>query len=70
MIWIGVNDVGMGLNPTKQLKVLFEAHDLLYNAGARNFVYFNVPPTDRSPAGMLIVLSTKIQRVQARDYAL
>jgi len=54
VIWIGVNDVGMGYDPQKQLKLLFEVQvELLYNAGARNFVFFNVPPTDRSPAGIL-----------------
>ena len=55
VIWIGINDMGIGYNPQSHLKVLFEAQDLLYNAGARNFIFFNVPPTDRSPAGKLTV---------------
>ena len=53
VIWVGVNDCGMGLNAIRQLSVLFALHDRLYAVGARNFVYFNVPPTDRSPAGIL-----------------
>jgi hypothetical protein len=44
----------MGYDPQKQLKMLFEVQvELLYNAGARNFLFLNVPPTDRSPAGTL-----------------
>jgi phospholipase/lecithinase/hemolysin len=58
VIWIGINDMGIGYNPQRQLKALFEAQDSLYNAGARNFVFFNVPPTDRSPAGKLTILSS------------
>ena len=50
--------MGIGLNPRKQLKALFEAQDSLYKAGARNFVFFNVPPTDRSPAGTTGLLSS------------
>ena len=53
VIWVGVNDCGMGLNAIRQLSVLFALHDRLCAVGARNFVYFNVPPTDRSPAGIL-----------------
>lgn len=53
VIWVGVNDCGMGLNAIRQLSVLFALHDRLYAVGARNFVYFNVPPTDRSPAGIV-----------------
>jgi len=53
VIWVGVNDCGMGLHALRQLSVLFQLHDRLYAVGARNFVYFNVPPTDRSPAGIL-----------------
>jgi hypothetical protein len=43
----------MGLSAIRQLSALFALHDRLYAVGARNFVYFNVPPTDRSPAGIL-----------------
>jgi hypothetical protein len=55
VIWIGINDMGIGCDPQRQLKMLFKAQDLVYDAGARNFIFFNVPPTDRSPAGKLIL---------------
>ena len=55
VIWIGINDMGIGFDPQQQLKMLFKAQNLVYDAGARNFVFFNVPPTDRSPAGKLIL---------------
>ena len=52
VIWVGVNDNGIGLDPETQLKHLFETQELLFKAGARNLVFFNVPPMDRSPAGI------------------
>ncbi|KAL1895425.1 hypothetical protein Sste5346_005231 [Sporothrix stenoceras] len=61
-IWIGINDVGNsyskgpeGVNGTKATNArIFDVYsgmvDLLYNAGARNFVFLTVPPVDRSPS--------------------
>jgi hypothetical protein len=34
----------------EQIDELFQVVTNLYNDGARKFVFFNVPPTDRSPA--------------------
>lgn len=57
-IFIGINDVGNsfynGADATAILnKKIFAIYDglmkELYNTGARNFVFLNVPPTDRSP---------------------
>lgn len=31
---------------------LMGLHEELYEAGARNFLFIDVPPIDRSPAGM------------------
>ena len=67
MIWFGINDMGIGYNPQNQLKALFEAQDSLYDAGARNFVFFNVPPTDRSPAGKL-TLSLSLSKSDCREW--
>lgn len=56
--WIGINDVGnsYGAGPessgplyTKIFDVYSGLVDQLYNSGARNFVFINVPPVDRSP---------------------
>ncbi|KAG8928332.1 hypothetical protein FRC02_007056 [Tulasnella sp. 418] len=42
--WIGINDVGTGADPEEAQKLLFQLQDELYQAGARNFLIFNVPP--------------------------
>ncbi|KAL7621997.1 hypothetical protein AAE478_007498 [Parahypoxylon ruwenzoriense] len=56
--WIGINDVGnsygsgadsSGLLYTQIFDVYSGLVDQLYQAGARNFVFINVPPVDRSP---------------------
>lgn len=57
-VWIGINDVGNsffgGANVTGPLNakifdVYGKAVEELYASGARNFVFLNVPPTNRSP---------------------
>ncbi|CAK7210033.1 hypothetical protein SCUCBS95973_000655 [Sporothrix curviconia] len=55
-VWIGINDIGNSfwLNNvtdinTKIFAVYADLVGLLYNAGARNFVFLTVPPVDRSP---------------------
>jgi len=37
-------------DPTPELRQLFGLQDQLYERGARNFCYIDVPPMDRSPA--------------------
>jgi hypothetical protein len=51
--WVGINDVAIGFNPRDQLTVLFQKQASLYEVGARHFIFFNIPPTDRSPGGRL-----------------
>jgi len=57
-IFIGINDVGNsygdGLPETTTLNgLIFDVYSglvqTLYNTGARNFLFLNVPPVDRSP---------------------
>lgn len=60
-IWIGINDIGNsfykgveGPNGTAVLNsrifaVYSDLVGMLYNTGARNFVFLTVPPVDRSP---------------------
>lgn len=57
-LWIGINDVGnsysAGANSSGPLYTqVFDVYsglvDQLYGSGARNFVFVNVPPVDRSP---------------------
>lgn len=57
-VFIGINDVGnsygRGAAATKILnKEIFAVYEglmeMLYNIGARNFLFLNVPPVDRSP---------------------
>jgi hypothetical protein len=47
--WIGINDVNGWLDPQAQMTLLFQLQENLYEVGARNFVYFKVPPFERSP---------------------
>lgn len=44
------------LNTEYQLSLMFQLQDRVYNLGARNFVFFTVPPFDRTPWGMSLRL--------------
>ncbi|GAW08948.1 carbohydrate esterase family 16 protein [Lentinula edodes] len=57
-IWIGINDVGNSFPWTnisqpifyeKLMARLASQVEILYNSGARSFVFLTVPPTDRAP---------------------
>ncbi|KZV65632.1 carbohydrate esterase family 16 protein [Peniophora sp. CONT] len=57
-VWIGINDVGNSYawtNVTQHgfqqtlMNRLFGQIELLYDAGARNFLFLTVPPTNRAP---------------------
>jgi hypothetical protein len=54
--WIGINDLFHYWNGTdgveRQLGKLFELQEVVYRSGARNFVFFNVPPYERAPCCM------------------
>lgn len=77
--WIGINDVGNsfyhgvdGVNGTEALnKKIFEVYGdmvgILYNAGARNFVFLTVPPVDRSP--MALAQDAASQALEKADIA-
>lgn len=51
--WIGINDLlhdWSGIEGVqRQLDRLFELQHLIYDSGARNFIFFNVPPFERAP---------------------
>ncbi|TFY83714.1 hypothetical protein EWM64_g297 [Hericium alpestre] len=52
--WVGINDCAYIHEPAKvkrSIDELFLTQQKLYEAGARNYVFVNVPPIDRSPAG-------------------
>ncbi|KII86056.1 carbohydrate esterase family 16 protein [Plicaturopsis crispa FD-325 SS-3] len=56
-IWIGINDIGNSYTESGDraafsdtlLDAEFSLVQKLYDAGARNFLWINVPPVDRSP---------------------
>ncbi|KAF8337918.1 uncharacterized protein EI90DRAFT_3286718 [Cantharellus anzutake] len=57
IIWIGINDCGNGANDSEAVEEILEeqvfdeaVHNLYVKAGARNFVFMDVPPLDRCPA--------------------
>jgi len=55
-VWIGINDIGNSYSNgggstfnAKLITAYFGLVQQLYNSGARNFLFINVPPVDRSP---------------------
>lgn len=56
--WIGINDCALNVfsshDPSvamgKSVEELFALQEELYQAGARNFLFIDVPPTNRFPA--------------------
>ncbi|KZV76539.1 carbohydrate esterase family 16 protein [Peniophora sp. CONT] len=56
-VWIGINDLGNSYYESGDrdafndvlLDNYFELVEKLFDTGARNFLFLNVPPTDRSP---------------------
>ena len=50
--WVGINDVlRKSGTPQTQLTLLFDSQELIYDTGARKFVFLKVPPIERSPRG-------------------
>lgn len=62
--WIGNNDVWQSSDLSQQLTNLFHYHEKLYTVGARNFIFINVVPFDRSPGGKTPKLSRLIKGLQ------
>jgi len=78
LTWIGINDVGntyWNQNYTFN-NVLFDEYfslqQKLYDTGARNFVFINVPPVDRSPLttqqGSISAQAESLEHADLLDY--
>jgi phospholipase/lecithinase/hemolysin len=50
--WVGINDCAFGPNIDEKMTAIFVGQEQLYKAGARNFLFVNLPPIDRSPGAM------------------
>jgi len=55
LTWVGINDCARVKNDRTQymnecMKTLMEQQTTLYDFGARNFLFINIPPIERSPA--------------------
>ena len=48
--WVGINDCARDDDFSSHMSDLSELHDELYDAGARNFVFVDVPPMQRIPS--------------------
>ncbi|KIL69811.1 carbohydrate esterase family 16 protein [Amanita muscaria Koide BX008] len=48
--WVGINDCALSTNHSSAMDKLLKLHEELYEAGARNFMFVDVPPINRSPA--------------------
>ncbi|KAF2205161.1 hypothetical protein GQ43DRAFT_362971, partial [Delitschia confertaspora ATCC 74209] len=69
-VWMGVNDVGntyylSGVNELlgRIMASYFSQVDIMYQAGARNFVFLGVPPINRSP--LMLGQSASAQQTEA-----
>ena len=60
--WIGINDINRWLDIPSQITFLFQLQEMLYDAGARKFVFLNVPPYNRSPWGTSSYFLAHVQR--------
>ncbi|CAE6350880.1 unnamed protein product [Rhizoctonia solani] len=47
--FIGINDLNRGAPVAATISRIFSLQETLYNTGARNFLFVNVPPTNRCP---------------------
>ncbi|CAE6497020.1 unnamed protein product [Rhizoctonia solani] len=47
--FIGINDLNRGAPVASTINRIFTLQETLYNTGARNFLFVNVPPTNRCP---------------------
>ena len=50
----------LGEDITKDMVKLIDLQELLYDAGARNFLFVNVPPTNRAPFSMCPSLTSPL----------
>ncbi|KAJ7263870.1 SGNH hydrolase-type esterase domain-containing protein [Mycena rebaudengoi] len=50
--WVGINDCAYAETHTDTLELLFSLQEKLFEAGARLFLFVDVPPIGRSPAGV------------------
>jgi len=68
--WIGINDIGNSYSESGNrsafsetlLDAYFTQVQDIYNVGARNFLFLNVPPVDRSP--LMLAQSTDAQALE------
>jgi len=68
--WIGINDIGNSYYESGNrsafddtlLNNYFSLVEILYGEGARNFLFINVPPVDRSP--LMLAQSTSAQALE------
>ncbi|KAH9951458.1 SGNH hydrolase-type esterase domain-containing protein [Amylocystis lapponica] len=54
--WVGINDCAWADETTIELSIkrLFADQELLYESGARNFLFVDIPPIHRTPAGRAV----------------
>ncbi|APA08891.1 hypothetical protein SS1G_02708 [Sclerotinia sclerotiorum 1980 UF-70] len=69
-LWFGVNDIGNSYwlsNETDVISAIFDSYfahaKILYDAGARNFLFLNCPPIDRSP--MMLAYGNSVTSLEA-----
>jgi len=56
--WVGANDCAFSTDPSPAMNKLLELHEELYEAGARNIMFIDVPPINRCPGYSLAFSDT------------
>ncbi|KAJ3758442.1 hypothetical protein EV360DRAFT_43921 [Lentinula raphanica] len=60
VIWVGINDCALSRNHDHAFKTMSDLQEQLYNGGARNFLFIDVPPMARSPAFIPLIDQRKV----------
>lgn len=63
---MGINDIVFGADPEENIQRLLEAHANLYDAGMRNFLFFNLPPLHKYPSTLMLAETPADPRSRVR----
>ncbi|KAJ3562000.1 hypothetical protein NP233_g9845 [Leucocoprinus birnbaumii] len=54
LTWVGINDCASSMNNSDNIQELFELQEELYSAGARNFLFIDVPPVHKGAMALFL----------------
>ncbi|KAJ6629304.1 hypothetical protein B0H10DRAFT_2160475 [Mycena sp. CBHHK59/15] len=56
LTWVGINDAAYGSDHADNMEKLFQVQEILYETGARNFLFINVPQCTDLPPQVITAL--------------